>query len=150
MAGPSDPTEAGSVSELLRDSEKNKGASIPRMASRYPGVADAVTLREPKSGLFRRLRSNTMDGELLDLSIGGALIRVPSDPSLHENSRLELCLGGELATVGVRRLEEPVDGYRLCGVAFRTTTPGFEAVVNEAISSMITSPRRLEAWRMGT
>ncbi len=117
------------------------------MALRYAGGPADVTLRVPKRGLFRQ-RSNNVSCDLIDLSIDGALVSLPADVAVHEGVRVELSLDGEHATVGIRHVQPAHAGRRLCGVAFRTTSTGFDAVVNETIAAVITDPRRHDPWRM--
>lgn len=121
---------------------------MPRMSHRYRGATPSATLTIPTKGFFGRKRFVDVDAELLDLSIGGALLAVPDTALAREGIRLDLTLGGEHATVGLRHVESDDDGRGRCGVAFRATSRAFDAVVNETIASLITDPKRNEAWRM--
>ena len=136
------------MSELLRQTDNPGRTPMPRMSLRYRGVMARATLVMPSRGFLGRHRFVAADGELLDVSIGGALLAVSHNVAVQPGIRLHLTLDGEEATVGIRHVEVAGDGRHRCGMAFRTTSPGFEAVVNETIASAITDPKRHQAWRM--
>ena len=136
------------MSELLRQTDNPGRTPMPRMSLRYCGIRTRATLMMPTRGFLGRQRFVAADGEVLDVSIGGALVAISHDVAIQRGIRLHLTLDGEEATAGVRHLEVAGDGRRCYGIAFRTTSPGFEAVVNETIASAITDPKRHEAWRM--
>ncbi len=102
----------------------------------------------PSKGLFGRERFVDVEAELLDVSIGGALVAVPDGATVREGGRVDLTLEGEHSTGRLRHIEPMIDGRRRCGVAFRMPSTAFEAIVNETIASLISDPKRNEAWRM--
>lgn len=121
---------------------------MPRMSLRYRGAALSATLAFPTKKFFGRKKLVDVDVELLDVSIGGALVALPDNALVREGIRLDLTLEGEHAMVGLRHVEPDVDGRSRCGIAFRETSRGFDAVVSETIASLITDPKRNETWRM--
>lgn len=120
---------------------------MPRMARRYGSVTGEMTLCVQTRGFLGRQRILAVAGHVLDISIGGVLVSVPGNVAVQTGVRFDVTFEGERATVGVRHTEECADGRR-CGLAFRSASSGFDAAVHRAIASVITDPKRNEAWRM--
>lgn len=118
------------------------------MSLRYCGATSNVRLTTPTTRFIGRKRF--VDAELLDISIGGALLVVPNSTLARQGIRVDLTIEGEHATVGLRHVEHGVDGWCRCGVAFRDTSHAFDAVVHKTIASLITDPKRNQAWRMNS
>ncbi len=136
------------MSELERQPGGKKRGDMPRLSLRYPCDAASVQLTLPRRGFFGRERSVDVQAEMLDVSIGGALVALPDDAPVRSGIRLDLTLDGEHTTAGIRHVGPVIDGRCRCGIAFRTPSPAFEAVVHETIESLVTDPKRKEAWRM--
>lgn len=118
---------------------------LPRMTLRYRTPSKPAQLRAPVKRLVGT-KTVEIPAEVIDLSVGGALLALPSDAPITEGTRVDLCFEGEEATVGVRHLTSGNRAY--CGVAFRSTTSAFEAAVHAAIEPLVDDPKRREAWRM--
>ncbi len=136
------------MSELQRQSGGKKRGDIPRLSHRYPCDAASVQLALPSKNFFGRERSVDVEAELLDVSVGGALVAVGDGAPVRNGIRFDLTLDGEHTTAGIRHVGPVIDGRCRCGIAFRTPSPAFEAVVHETIESLVTDPKRKEAWRM--
>jgi len=139
--------QAERVSELMRQTADSGRHALPRMALRYRTGSRAVELLPPRRGRLSR-RPKPIPCDLIDLSIDGALVALPVDAAVCPGYRLALTIDAEQATAGVRHVQADSDGQLRCGLAFRTTTPRFDALVNETIAAVVTDPRRNEAWRI--
>lgn len=81
-------------------------------------------------------RKRTVDAELLDLSVAGALVRAPASSAIKTGSQIEILLSGEKGTVQVRNIRTGDDGLVMYGVVFHRISPALEAAIYDGIARL--------------
>ena len=102
-----------------------------RLGERRPVEATEIAWNIPPAGWRQRLRPrDPAVGLIKDVSVTGAAIVAPADPSLHRGSIVPLAFGWIEGTVTVMRVDPSPDPKRLIyGVEFdRTDSPLAKAI----------------------
>jgi len=99
----------------------------------------------PQGGRVLPNRKKTVDAELLDLSIAGALVEAPASSAIKTGDHINICLSGEPGTVQVRNIRTGDDGLVLYGVVFLRISPALEAAIYDGIARLRNDKRNQAA-----
>jgi len=131
------------MKELVRQSD----AALPRLSVRYRVAGITIGWNAPQGGRVLPNRKKTVDAELLDLSIAGALVRAPASTAIKTGVQIDICLSGEAGTVQVRNIRTGDDGLVLYGVVFHRISPALEAAIYDGIARMRNDKRNQAAFK---
>lgn len=109
---------------------------MPRLSVRYRVAGIAIEWSAPQGGRIMPNRKKTVEAELLDLSVAGALVRAPESSAIKTGSHIDITLSGEKGTVQVRNIRTGDDGLVLYGVVFHRISPALEAAIYDGIARL--------------
>jgi len=119
-------------------SEFDDGSSDNRRLSRRYPVAEPVRLRwQAPSRWLRRRRTVEVVGELADVSVSGAAVRVEDGidfGQLDAGRRVDVLLGGHDGLANVRQVREGFDGV-IIGIEFGELSPGLQERIYEIVAA---------------
>lgn len=125
------------MQEMVRQSDATAAlASMPRLSVRYRVAGISIEWIAPQGGRMLPNRKRTVDAELLDLSVAGALVRAPASSAIKTGSQIEILLSGEKGTVQVRNIRTGDDGLVMYGVVFHRISPALEAAIYDGIARL--------------
>lgn len=109
---------------------------MPRLSVRYRVTGITVEWIAPQGGRVLPNRKRTVEAELLDLSVAGALVRAPKSSAIKTGMPIDILLSGESGTVQVRNMRMGDDGLVLYGVVFHRISPALEAAIYDGIARL--------------
>lgn len=125
------------MQEMVRQSDAKAAlASMPRLSVRYRVAGISIEWTAPQGGRLLPNRKKTVDAELLDLSVAGALVRAPASSAIKIGSMIDIRLSGENGTVQVRNIRTTDDGLVLYGVVFHRISPALETAIYDGIARL--------------
>lgn len=125
------------MKEMVRQSDATAAlAAMPRLSVRYRVAGISVEWIAPQGGRVLPNRKRTVDAELLDLSVAGALVRAPASSAIKTGMPIDILLSGESGTVQVRNMRMGEDGLVLYGVVFHRISPALEAAIYDGIARL--------------
>lgn len=125
------------MKEMVRQSDATAAvASMPRLSVRYRVAGITIEWTAPQGGRLLPNRKRTVEAELLDLSVAGALIRAPESSAIKPGSKIDISLSGEIGEVRVRNIRTADDGLVLYGVVFHRISPALEAAIYDGIARL--------------
>ena len=125
------------MKEMVRQSDATAAlAAMPRLSVRYRVAGITVEWSAPQGGRVLPNRKKTVEAELLDLSVAGALVRAPASSAISIGSRIDIRLSGEPGTVRVRNIRTGDDDLVLYGVVFHRISPALEAAIYDGIARL--------------
>lgn len=123
--------------EMVRQSDATAAVAVmPRLSVRYRVAGIAIEWSAAQGGRVLPSRKRTVDAELLDLSVAGALVRAPKSSALRKGSQVDIKLSGEPGIVRVRNIRTTDDGLVLYGVIFHRISPALEAAIYDGIARL--------------
>lgn len=128
-----------------RDSVRNRE---DRLVERYRTVGLHVVWHQPTRSLLGT-RPKPAPAEVIDLSVGGALLLAPHNPLLGPGAIADIELDGSRGRVEVRHVHAAVDpDQRYYGVLFLYLQPRLRARFFDAVASQRGDDSRLhQLWR---
>lgn len=133
-----------SMKEMVRQSDATAAlASMPRLSVRYRVTGITLEWTAPQGGRVLPKRKRTVDAELLDLSVAGALVRAPESSAIQIGMQIDIKLSGESGTVQVRNMRMGDDGLVLYGVVFHRFSPALEAAIYDGIARLRNDKRNV-------
>lgn len=125
------------MKEMVRQTDATAAlASMPRLSIRYRVTGITLEWTAPQGGRVLPNRKRTVDAELVDLSVAGALVRAPASSAIKTGTNININLSGEDGTVQVRNMRMGDDGLVLYGVVFHRISPALEAAIYDGIARL--------------
>ena len=110
--------------------------SMPRLSVRYRVTGVTLEWNAPQGGRFLPNRKKSVQAELVDLSVAGALVRAPESSAITIGTQIDIALSGEFGRVQVRNVRPADDGMVLYGVVFHRISPALEAAIYDGIARL--------------
>lgn len=125
------------MKEMVRQSDATAAlASMPRLSVRYRVAGISIEWTAPQGGRVLPNRKRTVQADLLDLSVAGALVRAPASSAIKTGAHIDITLSGEPGTVQVRNIRTGDDGLVHYGVVFHRISPALEAAIYDGIARL--------------
>jgi hypothetical protein len=122
--------------EMVRQNDQRRPMEMPRISVRYRVSGATLEWTPPRRGLLPG-RRRSVEAELLDLSVTGALIQAPDHPGLTVGFRIPIRIGNEDGMVEIRNVRpSDVVGKVNIGVVFHEMSDALRSAIYEAIGRL--------------